>query len=87
MDDIRAIVSRWIKSVTDLNGMLLEDARKEYSLKSRTGFGIDAPAEDADDDFVSVRGQYESDPFVEMVEAHNIAKTSLAEKALALLPG
>lgn len=87
VDDIRAIVSRWIKSVTDLNGMLLEDARKEYSLKSRTGFGIDAPAEDADDDFVSVRGQYESDPFVEMVEAHNIAKTSLAEKALAILPG
>ena len=44
------------------------------------------PAEDADDDFTSVRGQYDSDPFVEMVIAHNVAKTALAAKALALLP-
>lgn len=85
-DDLRKIINQWLESVTTLNGMLLEDARKEYSLKSRTGFGIDAPAEDADDDFTSVRGQYDSDPFVEMVMAHNTAKTALAAKALALLP-
>ncbi len=85
-DDLRKIINRWLESVTTLNAMLLEDARKEYSLKSRTGFGIDAPAEDADDDFTSVRGQYDSDPFVEMVMAHNVAKTALAAKALALLP-
>ncbi len=85
-DDIRCIIERWISSVRSLNGMLLDDARKEYSLKSRTGFGIDAPDSDADDDFTSVRGQYESDPFVKMVEAHNVAKSALAESALELLP-
>ncbi|MDE6197622.1 MAG: DUF4954 family protein [Muribaculaceae bacterium] len=84
-DDIRAIVDRWITSVTNLNGMLLEDARKEYSLKSRTGFGIDAPSEDADDDFTSVRGQFDSDPFVEMVLKHNVSKRALADRAIALL--
>lgn len=85
-DDLRKIITRWLDSVTTLNGMLLEDARKEYSLKSRTGFGIDAPAEDADDDFTSVRGQYDSDPFVRMVLAHTAAKTALAARALSLLP-
>ena len=85
-DDIRCIIERWISSVRSLNGMLLDDARKEYSLKSRTGFGIDAPDSDADDDFTSVRGQYECDPFVKMVEAHNVAKSALAESALELLP-
>lgn len=85
-DDIRCIIERWISSVCSLNGMLLDDARKEYSLKSRTGFGIDAPDSDADDDFTSVRGQYECDPFVKMVEAHNVAKSALAESALELLP-
>ncbi|MCM1066233.1 MAG: DUF4954 family protein [Muribaculaceae bacterium] len=83
--DIRTIIERWIKSVTTLNAMLLEDARKEYSLKSRTGFGIDSPGEDADDDFSSVRGCYSSDPFVEMVEAHNVRKTALAKAALELI--
>lgn len=84
-DDIRTIIGRWLKSVTALNDMLLDDARKEYSLKSRTGFGIDDPAMSADDDFTSVRGSYESDPFVAMVKEHTAKKTALAGRALAQL--
>lgn len=84
-DDILTIVQRWIKSVTELDAMLLEDARKEYSLKSRTGFGIDCPGDDADDDFVSVRGEFEQDPFVKMVEDHIATKSALAEATLELL--
>ena len=84
-DDIRTIIERWLKSVTALNDMLLDDARKEYSLKSRTGFGIDDPAMSADDDFTSVRGSYEADPFVAMVNEHTAKKTALAGRALAQL--
>lgn len=84
-DDIRTIIERWLKSVTALNDMLLDDARKEYSLKSRTGFGIDDPAMSADDDFTSVRGSYEADPFVAMVKEHTAKKTALAGRALAQL--
>ncbi len=84
-DDIRTIIERWLKSVTALNDMLLDDARKEYSLKSRTGFGIDDPAMSADDDFTSVRGSYEADPFVAMVNKHTAKKTALAGRALAQL--
>lgn len=84
-DDIRAIIERWLKSVTDLDNMLLDDARKEYSLKSRTGFGIDNPGNDADSDFISVRGEFEADPFVTMVRNHITVKTDLAAKTLALV--
>lgn len=84
--DIHAIIDRWIAAVTSLNAMLLEDARKEYSLRSRTGFGIDAPDSEADDDFNSVRGQYRADPFVEMVTRHSATKTALAGHARSLLP-
>ena len=85
-DDIRVIIRRWLESVTALNDMLLSDARKEYSLKSRTGFGIDDPGCSADDDFTSVRGSYDADPFVTMVKEHTARKTALAASALALLP-
>lgn len=79
-EDVRKIISRWLESVTSLNDMLLEDARKEYSLKSRTGFGIDDPAASADDDFTSVRGSYDADPFVAMVKEHTAKKTALATR-------
>lgn len=84
-DDVRAIITRWLDSVTALNHMLLDDARKEYSIQSRTGFGIDDPTGEADNDFVSVRGQFEADPFVKMVQDHIVTKTALAQSALALL--
>ncbi|MDE6161117.1 MAG: DUF4954 family protein, partial [Muribaculaceae bacterium] len=85
-DDARELINRWHKSVTDLDNMLLEDARKEYSLQSRIGFGIDNPDDDADGDFMSVRGLFDADPFVKMVKDHIAAKTALAEATLALLP-
>ncbi len=85
IEDVRGIVARWLNCVTALDNMLLEDARKEYSLKSRTGFGIDNPGGDADDDFVSVRGEFDADAFVRMVKDHIVVKTALAESTLALL--
>lgn len=81
-NDLREIVKRWHKSVIRLDNMLHEDARKEYSLKSRTGFGIDDPDATADGDFVSVRGEFDADPFVKMVVDHIEKKTALADRAL-----
>lgn len=82
LDDIEKIINRWLKSVTTLDNMLHDDARKEYSLKSRTGFGIDSPDETADSDFLNVRGEFENDPFVMMVCEHISQKTALAQKVL-----
>ncbi|MGM9870392.1 MAG: DUF4954 family protein [Muribaculaceae bacterium] len=83
--DLRNIINHWLESVTTLNRMLLDDAAKEYSLTSRTGFGIDAPSSEADNDFSSVRGCYESDPFVKMVMQHTCKKSELAQTALRLI--
>ncbi|MDE6086503.1 MAG: DUF4954 family protein, partial [Muribaculaceae bacterium] len=85
LKDIRPIVERWLSSVMKLNHLLLDDARKEFSLKSRTGFGIDNPMEEAEKDFCNVRGDFESDPFVNMVKQHITAKTQLAENTIALI--
>ncbi len=83
--DVRSMVGRWLESVTRLDNMLLDDACKEYSLQSRTGFGIDNPDGEADDDFVSVRGEFGADPFVNMARDHISVKTALAESALSRL--
>lgn len=85
MDDTAAIVNRWLESVVQLDRMLLDDAAKEYSLTSRTGFGIDSPDEDADEDFINVRGDFNSDPFVCMVREHIEKKSALGRDALGLL--
>ncbi len=39
--DVITLVEKWKKSVVDLDNLLYEDARKEFTLSSMTGFGID----------------------------------------------
>ena len=85
LNDIHNIIDRWIKSVTCLDNMLLEDAKKEYSMKSRTGFGIDNPIEEAIDDFTNVRGNFDEDPFVAMVREHIASKCDLAQKTKSIV--
>ena len=54
--DIIAIVEKWKKSVVDLDWMLYEDARKEFTLSAMTGFGIDGDEEVKKRDFEEVQG-------------------------------
>ncbi|MDE6134567.1 MAG: DUF4954 family protein, partial [Muribaculaceae bacterium] len=84
-DDIRMIVTRWTDSVTTLDRMLYDDARKEYSLVSRIGFGADGPRECRDADFEQVRGDFDSDPFVRMVLEHIEKKRALGQNLIARL--
>ncbi|MDE5929133.1 MAG: DUF4954 family protein, partial [Muribaculaceae bacterium] len=57
--DIADIVERWRNSVVTLDKMLYEDARKEFSLVSRIGFGADGSVESCDADFEQVRGDFD----------------------------
>ena len=80
------IIRKWKDSVIALDRMLWEDARKEFSLSARTGFGFDGQnTETQSMDFAEVRGQFESNPFVKAVEEHIQTKSALAEKWLKLL--
>lgn len=81
-DDIVAIVDRWNKAVTTIDHLLYDDARKEFSLIARTGFGLDGD-DNRDDDFCNVRGAFENDPFVTMVTDHIASKTALGRELIA----
>ena len=82
-DDVVEIVGRWSDSVIKLDRMLYEDARKEFSLVSKTGFGVDGAEARQESDFIHVRGDFESDPFVTMVVDHIDSKTRLGEELIA----
>ena len=81
-NDIVRIVREWQQAVVTLDRMLYDDARKEFSLASRTGFGADGTRTEKDMDFEQVRGDFESNPFVVAVLKHIENKSALAEELI-----
>jgi len=78
-EDVIRIVERWKKSVVDLDKMLYNDARKEFTLSSMTGFGIDGGDEEKKQDFEQVRGEFESNSVVAAIQDHIKQKTALGD--------
>lgn len=85
--DIINIVHQWQKSVVGLDRMVYEDAKKEFSLTSMTGFGADGSKEEQVLDFEQVRGVFESNPFVTAVMKHIEVKTALGNELIERLRG
>lgn len=83
--DIIAIVEQWREAVVWLDKMIYEDARKEFSLASRTGFGADGSREIKDIDFEQVRGDFESNPFVCATLKHIEEKSALGTEIIERL--
>ena len=83
--DIINIVHQWQQSVVWLDKMVYEDAKKEFSLSSMTGFGADGSKEEQMLDFEQVRGVFESNPFVTAVLKHIEVKTELGNELVARL--
>ena len=79
------IVRKWQTAVIDLDKMLYEDARKEFSLASMTGFGADGSREIKEKDFENVRGDFESNAFVKAVLTHIEVKRALGEDVIRRL--
>jgi hypothetical protein len=69
--------------VVNLDKMVYEDAKKEFSLASMTGFGADGTRRDKEEDFEQVRGDFESNPFVISVLNHIKAKSDLGDEIIA----
>ncbi len=80
--DIIKLVERWKKSVVELDNLLYEDARKEFTLSSMTGFGIDGGDEDKKLDFEQVRGEFESNSVVAAIKEHIKIKTALGDELI-----
>ena len=76
------IVEKWKEAVVGLDRMVYEDAKKEFSLASMTGFGADGSRLEKELDFEQVRGDFESNPFVMAVLKHIEVKTALGDELI-----
>ncbi len=85
LDDIIRSVSDWKRAVLDLDHLVYEDAKKEFSLNAHTGFGIDGDDVENSLDFENVRGRFESNSFVLEVLEHIKRKSQLGDDMLAKL--
>ena len=87
VDDIIMMVERWKKSVVSLDEILYEDAKKEFTLTSKTSFGADGTDEEKQKDFENVRGEFNKAPFVLEVINHIKTKTELGNELIGRIKG
>jgi len=80
--DVISIVEQWKKSVVDLDNLLYEDAKKEFTLSAMTGFGIDGGEDVKKLDFEKVRGEFESNSVVMAIREHIVRKTALGDELI-----
>ena len=76
------IVEKWKESVVALDRMLYDDAKKEFALSARIGFGVDGSEYDRNLDFEQVRGEFEKNAFVQEVLDHIKRKTELGDELI-----
>jgi hypothetical protein len=81
--DVVNIIEKWKISVLDLDNMIYEDTRKEFSQSSMTGYGIDGDEQIKKSDFEQVRGDFETNLVANAIKEHMVAKSTLAEELIA----
>ena len=84
-DQVIDIVRQWQEAVIGLDKMLYEDAKKEFSLASMTSFGVDGTKLEKEMDFAEVRGDFDSNSFVQAVLEHIRVKQALGDELIARL--
>ena len=77
--DVIEITRRWIRAVLDIDNLLYNDARKEFSLIKQTGFGIDGDRSAQQLDFDQVMGEFETHAEVSSIRDHMVKKESLGK--------
>ena len=85
IEDLIGVIEAWKKAVVTLDKMLYNDAKKEFDLNSKTGFGVDGDESIKKRDFESVRGSFEENPFVKECLQHIERKTKLGNDTIELL--
>lgn len=84
-EDVARLVRRWHQSVLLLDDLIYEDAKKEFSLTSMTGFGADGDRREQAADFEQVRGDFENNATVRAILGHKRAKIALGNELLERL--
>ena len=81
-ETIISIVKKWKKAVVELDQMLYDDAKKEFSLSTQVGFGVDGDLQERKQDFASVRGDFDSNQTVVEILNHIDRKTALGDAVI-----
>ena len=82
VEQLIGLIERWKSSVVELDKMIYDDARKEFSLTAMTSFGADGGEDRRIADFEQVRGSsFESNSFVKSILNHIEIKSALATQA------
>lgn len=85
ISDLVRIIEDWKESVLNLDQQVYDDARKEFSLASMTGFGADGNRSQKEMDFEQVRGDFEGNTFVKAIKVHMQNKSQLADTTIKRL--
>lgn len=80
--DVIHIVEKWKESVIELDEMIYSDAKKEFSLSFKTGFGADGNIQEQALDFEYVRGAFDQNPFVMATLKHIEDKKALGDELI-----
>jgi len=84
-DDIICIVKKWQESVLGIDQYLYEDAKKEFSMSKRIGFGVDGQNGARELDFAEVRGEFESNDTVKTIQLHMKKKEKLGNEIINMM--
>jgi len=82
VDSLAELIGKWESSALSLQGLIVEDSKKEFSEFSQIGYGLDQPTDRKQSDFVAVRGTVETNSVVQNLERE---KGEIKEKAKRLL--
>jgi len=78
-EDVIEVTNRWMKAVLEIDHLLYNDAKKEFSLVKQTGFGIDGDGIVKKLDFDEVRGEFETHAEVTSIKDHMAQKEVLGK--------
>ena len=81
--DVIEITKKWMKAVLEIDQLLFNDAKKEFSLIKQTGFGIDGDKVVRQLDFDEVRGEFETHAEVSSIRDHMAKKEALGNEVIA----
>ena len=84
-DDLIKFIKKWMEVVTELDNQYLKDCKKEFSSEIMVGYGIDGNEEISQKDFQEVRGDFETNKFVQTIKNHKIDKKNLGNKIIEKL--
>lgn len=84
-EDVITVVEKWKESVLGIDMYLYEDAKKEFSMTKKTGFGVDGKNGAQELDFTEVRGEFESNETVKAIKMHMEKKEVLGNEIVELM--